>query len=64
MDRKSEEAEKLLHKHHGFANAVAILQVSIALGAVAALVRNRLVWLASVLAGLAALAILLMTWSS
>jgi uncharacterized protein DUF4337 len=63
-DAKSAEAEALLHKHHGFANAVAILQVSIALGAVSALVRNRVVWLASVLAGLVALAILLVTWSS
>jgi hypothetical protein len=61
-DEKSAEADHLLHRHHGFANAVAILQVSIALGAVAALVRNRAVWYASILAGLSALAMLLAAW--
>jgi hypothetical protein len=50
-DEKSKEADHLLHRHHGFANAVALFQVSIALGAVAALTRNRLVWLGSLLAG-------------
>ena len=43
-DAKSEEADHLLHRHHGFANAVALFQVSIALGAVAALTRSRAVW--------------------
>ncbi len=51
-DEKSHEADELLHRHHGFANAVAFFQVSIALGAVAALTRNRLVWIASMLVGL------------
>jgi hypothetical protein len=55
-DEKSEEADHLLHAHHGFANAVALFQVSIALGAVAALTRNRLVWLGSLAVGLAGLA--------
>jgi len=50
-DEKSREADGLLERHHGFANAVALFQVSIALGAVAALTRNRLVWLASLLVG-------------
>ena len=50
-DAKSEEAEHLLHHHHRFANAVALFQVSIALGAVAALTRNRLVWGGSLLLG-------------
>ncbi len=50
-DEKSKEADHLLHRHHGFANAVALFQVSIALGAVAALTRNRLVWLGSLLVG-------------
>jgi Domain of unknown function (DUF4337) len=50
-DEKSSEADHLLHRHHGYANAVAIFQISIALGAVAALTRNRLVWLASLLVG-------------
>ncbi len=35
-DAKSSEADHLLHRHHRFANAVALFQVSIALGAVAA----------------------------
>jgi hypothetical protein len=51
-DLKSAEADELLHRHHGFANAVALFQVSIALGAVAALTRIKPVWFASMLAGL------------
>ncbi|HEY3204271.1 MAG TPA: DUF4337 domain-containing protein [Thermoanaerobaculia bacterium] len=50
-DEKLAESDRLLHRHHGFANAVAIFQVSIALGAVAALTRNRAVWIASLLLG-------------
>ena len=50
-DEKLRESDHLLHKHHGFANAVALFQVSIALGAVAALSRSRLVWIGSLLAG-------------
>ena len=54
-DAKEREAEHLLHQHHHFAAAVALFQVSIALGAVAALTRVRLVWAASVLVGLGGL---------
>jgi hypothetical protein len=50
-DAKSEEADHLLHHHHRFANAVALFQVSIALGAVAALTRNKLVWGGSLMLG-------------
>ncbi len=50
-DERLKESDHLLHKHHGFASAVALFQVSIALGAVAALTRYRLVWFASLLAG-------------
>lgn len=50
-DEKSSEADQLLHRHHGFADSVAIIQVAIALGAVAALGRNKFVWLVSLLAG-------------
>jgi hypothetical protein len=46
-DDLSKEADHLLHKHHGFANTVALFQVAIALGAVAALTRNRMVWFGS-----------------
>ena len=55
-DEKSKEADHLLHEHHGFANAVALFQVSIALGAVAALTRIKLVWFGSMGAGLIGLA--------
>lgn len=51
-DAKSEEADHLMHGHHFFAQSVALLQVAIALGAVAALTRKRIVWVGSVLLGL------------
>ncbi len=59
-DARSEEADHLLHHHHGFANTVALFQVSIALGAVAALTRNRLVWGGSLLVGSGGLALFMM----
>ena len=52
-DQKAAEAQHLLHKHHGFADSVALFQVAIALGAVAALSRNRWIWFASLLLGFA-----------
>ena len=51
-DEKGEEADHLMHQHHFFAQAVALLQVAIALGAVAALTRKRIVWVGSALLGL------------
>jgi len=48
---KDGAAEHLLHEHHRFALAVAFFQVSIALGAVAALTRSKLVWLGSLVVG-------------
>jgi len=60
-DAKSEEADHLLHGHHSFANAVALFQVSIALGAVAALTRSRAVWFGSLLLGAAASVVFVMT---
>ena len=56
---KEEQAEikkKAAEKHHGFASTVAFFQISIALGAVAALTRNRLVWFGSIGVGLVGLA--------
>ncbi len=50
-DERLEDSDHLLHKHHGFASSVALLQVSIALGAVAALTRFRLIWFGSMLVG-------------
>jgi len=52
-DEKSLEADHLLHRHHRFADSVALFQVAIALGAVAALARYRLIWFFSMLLGLA-----------
>ncbi|HKW39844.1 MAG TPA: DUF4337 domain-containing protein [Gemmatimonadales bacterium] len=50
-DARGHEADHLLHRHHGFANAVALFQVAIALGALAALTRSRAVWIASLALG-------------
>jgi hypothetical protein len=50
-DARSHEADHLLHQHHGFANSVALFQVAIALGALAALTRNRAIWVASLSLG-------------
>lgn len=52
-DEKSAEADALLHEHHRFAESVALLQVGIALGAVAALTRKRPAWWTSLALGLA-----------
>jgi len=56
-DHKTREAEHLLHAHHRFASSVAFFQVAIALGAVAALTRNRLVWLGSLAVGASGVAV-------
>jgi Domain of unknown function (DUF4337) len=50
-DTKVAEASKLLEQHHRFAYSVALLQVAIALGAVAALTRQGKVLALSLLAG-------------
>lgn len=50
-DEKSTEADRLLARHRRFASSVALVQVSIALGAVAALTRNRAIWIGSVALG-------------
>ncbi|HLX08828.1 MAG TPA: DUF4337 domain-containing protein [Thermoanaerobaculia bacterium] len=60
-DERSREADHLLHSHHGYANAVALFQVSIALGAVAALSRSRWVWYASMAAGAAGIVLFAVT---
>jgi Domain of unknown function (DUF4337) len=50
-DAKEHEAAGLLEKHHHYAAAVALFQVAIALGAVSALTRVRLVWFGSLVLG-------------
>jgi len=61
---KSREADHLLEQHHSFANSVALFQVAIALGAVAALTRIRPVWYGSMLMGLAGIAYLVLAFAS
>ena len=51
-DAHNRDADARLAKHHFFAYSVAVLQVAIALGAVAALTRRRLVWLFSASLGI------------
>ncbi|NCT68842.1 MAG: DUF4337 domain-containing protein [Rhodanobacteraceae bacterium] len=51
-DRRTAEADALMHRHHFFAQAVALLQVAIALGAVAALTRRRAAWFGSIVLAL------------
>jgi hypothetical protein len=63
-DEKSAEADHLLHAHHRFANAVALFQVSIALGALAALTRNRAVWWGSMLVGLSGIPLFILAFLS
>jgi len=50
-DARSTEADHLLRRHRGFADAVALLQIGIALGAVAALTAARPMWWCSIAAG-------------
>lgn len=60
-DEKSAEADHLLLAHHHYAFAVALLQVAIALGAVAALTKQRTALVLSALSGLAGIALALRT---
>jgi hypothetical protein len=57
-DEKSREAEALLSQHEIYAAAVALLQIAIALGAIGALTRYRLVWYGSVALGVVAAVLL------
>jgi hypothetical protein len=59
-DARNHEADRLLEEHHQFAYAVTFFQIAIALGAVAALTRVRLVWVGSMLLGAAG--VLLFAW--
>lgn len=58
-DEKSREAALLLRQHETYAAAVALLQIAIALGAIGALTRYRLVWYGSVALGAVAAFLLL-----
>ncbi len=60
-DAKSAEADALLAAHHHLAFAVALLQVAIALGAVAALTRQRIALGMSAVSGIAGIILALRT---
>jgi len=57
-DLRSREADALLGQHEWYAASVALLQISIALGAIAALTRSRPMWIASLLAGIVAVGVM------
>jgi len=63
-DEKSKTADALMEHHHRLANSVALIQVAIALGAVAALTRNGLVWSGSVGLGLIGAGVFLFSFLS
>jgi hypothetical protein len=44
---EAEKAEHLIHRHHRYAASVALLQIAVALSAIAALARNRWMWILS-----------------
>jgi hypothetical protein len=59
-DERSRDADRLLEQHHHFATSVALFQIAIALGAIAALTRTPLAWIASLLAGTAGIVAMLL----
>jgi hypothetical protein len=63
-DTKVAEAARLLAEHHHYAYAVALLQVAIALGAVAALTRQAKVLMLAGLAGASGIVVALIAGSS
>jgi len=63
-DGKSAEADHLFHRHHRFADSVAILQVAIAVGAIAALTRIKWVWMSSLILGFTGTGVLMSAWFS
>jgi hypothetical protein len=46
-ERHAADAEHLVHRHHRYASAVALLQIAVALSAIAALSRHRALWVLS-----------------
>ena len=59
-----QESEHLMHRHHQFSRAVTGIQVAIALGAVAALTRGKLIWIVGMVIGLGALALFALGFAS
>jgi hypothetical protein len=50
--RSVAEAAHFTHRHHRYASSVALMQIAVALSAIAALSRNRLLWALSILVAL------------
>ncbi len=48
----SKAAEQLIEQHHGYSYSVAILQIAVALSAIAALAKNRHLWMMSIMVAL------------
>jgi len=51
-ERYSKQAEHLIEQHHGYSYSVAILQIAVALSAIAALAKNRSLWIMSIMVAL------------
>ena len=62
-DRLEEEANHLLSLHHGFADAVTLFQVAVALASVAALTHSRPVWWLALALGSTGLVIAIIFWA-
>jgi hypothetical protein len=60
--RLEKESKEELARHEWFASTVTLLQVSIGLSAIGALIESRRLWLASMLAGGAATAVFVVRW--
>lgn len=56
------ESKADLNRHEWFASTVTLLQVSIGLSAIGALVESRKIWLASIIAGAAATIVFVARW--
>lgn len=60
-DERVAESDRLLRQHRRFAAAVALLQVCIAVAAVAALTRQKLIWIGSLVLGVVGIGVFLVT---
>lgn len=55
VEEKNHASEHMLHVHHEFARAVTLFQVAIALSAIAALTRRRVMWFVGLAGGIGGL---------
>jgi hypothetical protein len=59
VDESNRRSQELMERHHHLALAVTLFQIAIALSAIAALTRRRLLWLVGLAASAIALAVML-----